>query len=120
MIANGGGAIVNTASAAGIRGLPGYSGYASSKHGVVGLTKSVAVEVADKGGGVNGVCPAAIATSKLESLPPLEQESLLSLQAINRLGHPDEVAQTVVWLASDRASFITGVNLPVDAGTSAF
>lgn len=120
MIANGGGSIVNTASAAGILGLPGYSGYASSKHGVVGLTRSVAVEAADTGVRVNAVCPASIATPMLLSLPAEEQATLLSGQAIKRLGDPDEVAQAVVWLASERASFITGISLPVDAGYSAF
>lgn len=119
MIANGGGAIINTASAAGITGLPGYSGYASTKHGIVGLTKSVAGEVAEAGVRVNAVSPAAIATPMLKSLPAEEQEILVAGQAIKRLGDPDEVAQAVVWLASDRASFITGANLPVDGGYTA-
>lgn len=78
MIKQGHGAVVNTASLAGILGLPGYAGYATSKHGVVGLTRSAAVEVADSGVRVNGVCPASIGTPMLLSLPKDEQASLLS------------------------------------------
>ncbi|MFC4428252.1 SDR family NAD(P)-dependent oxidoreductase [Citricoccus alkalitolerans] len=120
MIPQGSGAIVNMASAAGIRGLAGYAGYASSKHAVVGLTKSVAVEYGDTGVRINAVAPAAIDSPMLQELSEEARDDLVVLQAIKRLGDPDEAAQAAVWLASPRASFVTGTVLSVDAGSSAF
>jgi NAD(P)-dependent dehydrogenase (short-subunit alcohol dehydrogenase family) len=116
----GGGAIVNTASLAGLIGPPELGAYTASKHGVLGLTKSAAVEVANENIRVNAVCPAAIRTRMLQSLPEEYQQVLISPQAIKRLGEPAEVAEAVVWLISDRASFVTGTGLPVDAGSMAF
>jgi len=116
----GGGAIVNTASLAGLIGPPELGAYTASKHGVLGLTKSAAVEVANENIRVNAVCPAAIRTRMLQSLPEEYQQVLISPQAIKRLGEPAEVAEAVVWLISDRASFVTGIGLPVDAGSMAF
>lgn len=120
MVPQGSGAIVNMTSAAGIRGLPGYAGYSASKHAVVGLTKSVAVEHGGDGVRINAVAPAAIDTPLLEELSDESREELLNLQAIQRLGDPEEAAEAVVWLASARASFVTGTILSVDAGSSAF
>jgi NAD(P)-dependent dehydrogenase (short-subunit alcohol dehydrogenase family) len=116
----GGGAIVNTASLAGLIGPPELGAYTASKHGVLGLTKTAAVEVANDNIRVNAVCPAAIRTRMLQSLPQEYQQVLISPQAIKRLGEPAEVAEAVVWLISDRASFVTGIGLPVDAGSMAF
>jgi NAD(P)-dependent dehydrogenase (short-subunit alcohol dehydrogenase family) len=119
MLEQGGGAIVNTASLAGLLAVPALGAYIASKFGVVGLTKTAALEVANQGIRVNCVCPAAIRTYMIEHLPPERQEELVAPQALRRLGEPDEVAQTVVWLCSDRASFVTGIAMPVDAGSTA-
>jgi NAD(P)-dependent dehydrogenase (short-subunit alcohol dehydrogenase family) len=119
MLKLGGGAIVNTASLAGLLAAPGLGAYAASKHGVIGLTKTAAVEYAEQGIRVNAVCPAAIRTPMMDRTPPEMQDELLSPQAIKRFGKPEEVAMAVVWLCSDQASFITGVPLPVDAGATA-
>lgn len=120
MIPQASGAIVNMASAAGIRGLPGYAGYAASKHAVVGLTRSAAVEYGDSGVRINTVAPAAIDSPMLAELSAESRDELLAQQAIKRLGDPAEAAEAAVWLASPRASFVTGTTLSVDAGSSAF
>lgn len=116
----GGGAIVNTASLAGLVSAPGFGAYVASKHGVVGLTKTAAVECADAHIRVNAVCPAFIRTPMTDNLPPDVYDGVLAAQAIKRAGEPSEVAEAVVWLLSDRASFVTGVAMPVDAGATAF
>ncbi len=86
---------------------------------MIGLTRTAALEYAGRGIRVNAVCPAAIATALLLDLPPARQQELASPQAIKRLGRPEEVAEVVVWLCSDRASFMTGTAVPVDAGATA-
>ena len=120
MLRQGSGAIVNTSSLAGLIGNPELAAYVASKHGVVGLTKSAAVECAEQGVRVNAVCPAAIRTPMLDQLPPEVQEALMAPQAMKRFGETDEVAEAVVWLCSDRSSFVTGIAMPVDAGATAF
>ena len=115
----GGGSIVNTASLAGLMAVPSLAAYIASKHAVVGLTKAAAVECAEHDIRVNAVCPAAIGTAMIKSLPPERQLELMAPQAIKRIGEPSEVAETVTWLVSDRASFVTGVAMPVDAGAMA-
>ncbi len=119
MLSQGGGAIVNTASLAGLLAVPALGAYIASKFGVVGLTKTAALEFANEGIRVNCVCPAAIRTFMVEHLPPERQAELTAPQAINRLGEPAEVAEAVAWLISDRSSFVTGIALPVDAGSTA-
>ena len=119
MAAQGSGAIVNVSSLAGLIGVPSLGAYAASKHGVIGLTRTAALEYATQGVRVNAVCPAAIATSLLLDLPPERQRELTFPQAIKRLGRPDEVAEAVLWLCSDRSSFMTGAAVPVDAGATA-
>lgn len=119
MLQQGGGSIVNTASLAGLLAVPALGAYIASKFGVVGLTKTAALEFANEGIRVNCVCPAAIRTYMVEHLPPERQAELVAPQALRRLGDPDEVAQSVVWLCSDRSSFVTGIALPVDAGSTA-
>jgi NAD(P)-dependent dehydrogenase (short-subunit alcohol dehydrogenase family) len=119
MQSQGGGAIVNTASLAGLIAVPALGAYIASKFGVVGLTKTAALECANDGIRVNCVCPAAIRTYMIDHLPPERQEELMAPQALRRLGEPNEVADAVVWLCSDRSSFVTGIALPVDAGSTA-
>jgi NAD(P)-dependent dehydrogenase (short-subunit alcohol dehydrogenase family) len=113
-----GGAIVNTASGAGLVGYPGQSPYVSSKHGVLGLTKSAALEYGRQGVRVNAVCPGTVRTPMVEAatrLPGLE-EQLVALHPIGRIGTPEEVANAVLWLCSDDASFVLGHALAVDGG----
>jgi NAD(P)-dependent dehydrogenase (short-subunit alcohol dehydrogenase family) len=113
-----GGAIVNTASGAGLVGYPGQSPYVSSKHGVLGLTKSAALEYGRRGVRVNAVCPGTVRTPMVEAatqLPGLE-EQLLALHPIGRIGTPEEIANAVLWLCSDDASFVLGHALAVDGG----
>jgi NAD(P)-dependent dehydrogenase (short-subunit alcohol dehydrogenase family) len=119
MRAQGGGAIVNTASLAGLLAVPGLAAYIASKFGVVGLTKAAALEVADANIRVNCVCPAATRTYMIERLPPERQAELVAPQAVKRIGEPDEVAEAVVWLCSDRASLVTGTAFSIDLGSTA-
>jgi NAD(P)-dependent dehydrogenase (short-subunit alcohol dehydrogenase family) len=119
MLSGGGGAIVNTSSNAGLRGIHLLGAYVASKHGIVGLTKTAAIEYANDGIRVNAVCPGAIMTPLMSDQPPERQQEILSPQAMDRFGDPAEVAAAVVWLCSDDASFVTGVSMPVDAGSVA-
>jgi NAD(P)-dependent dehydrogenase (short-subunit alcohol dehydrogenase family) len=119
MLEHGGGSIVNTASLAGLIAVPSLAAYIASKHGVVGLTRAAAVEHANDGVRINCVCPAAIRTAMMDVLSPERQQELLAPQAMRRFGEPSEVAESVVWLISDRSSFVTGVALSVDAGAMA-
>jgi NAD(P)-dependent dehydrogenase (short-subunit alcohol dehydrogenase family) len=120
MLTQGGGAIVNTSSNAGLMAVVGLSAYTASKHGILGLTKNAAVEYANDGIRVNAVCPGAIMTPLMSDLPPERAAEILAPQAMTRPGDPAEVAAAVVWLCSDDASFVTGVALPVDAGSVAW
>ena len=122
MLKQGGGAIVNTSSAAGLVGSPlGMSGaaYVASKHGVVGLSKTAALEFARDGIRVNAVCPSWIHTPMAERLTRGDPELEARVSArypMGRAGTPEEVAEAVVWLSSDEASFVTGHALAVDGG----
>jgi NAD(P)-dependent dehydrogenase (short-subunit alcohol dehydrogenase family) len=114
----GGGAIVNMASIGGLMGGAGAATYNASKHGVIGLTKSAALENASSGIRINAVCPAVIETAMGERLfgDPETQKRVLRLHPIGRFGTPMEVAEGVVWMCSERASFMTGQNLVLDGG----
>ncbi len=118
MLKQGGGAIVNTASIAGLVGSRS-AGYGASKHGIVGLTKTAALEYAKSGIRVNAVCPGVIRTPmvqrSLDRMPELE-ERFVAVEPIGRIGRPEEVADAVVWLCSAAASFVTGHALAVDGG----
>ena len=119
MLKQGKGAIVNTASIAGLVGLSGTVAYVAAKHGVAGLTKAAAMEYAKSGIRVNAVCPGYIETPLIEGV--FEQvegykETLESRHPLGRLGQPDEIASAVLWLSSDAASFVTGHNMTVDGG----
>jgi NAD(P)-dependent dehydrogenase (short-subunit alcohol dehydrogenase family) len=111
-----GGAIVNVASKAGIRGSPGRTPYGASKHGVVGLTRTTALEFAGEGVRVNAVCPTIVDTPALRSMTEDEQRSVVSNVPMERAAEPEEVASAILWLCSDEASFVTGHALPVDGG----
>ena len=112
----GSGAIVNCSSLGGLVGLPGRAAYHSAKHGVIGLTKSAALDYASKGIRVNAVCPGCIDTPMGASIDPAAMAEFLKGQPIGRMGRPEEVAEAVLWLCSDAASLVLGVALPVDGG----
>ena len=119
MLETGGGAIVNTSSAAGLLGAPRMPAYVASKHGVVGLTKTAALEYAKSGVRVNAVCPGVIDTSmvgRLKERRPRMFEKIVRGEPIGRIGQPEEIAETAVWLCSDAASFVTGHAMSVDGG----
>lgn len=119
MLAQGGGTIVNMASAAGLVGAPKMSAYSASKHAVIGLTKSAAVEYGRKGIRVNAVCPGWIRTAMLERALALEPQLAAAgapLHPIGRIGEPEEVAAAVLWLSSDAARFVTGLAHTIDGG----
>ncbi|MFW6313045.1 MAG: glucose 1-dehydrogenase [Spirochaetota bacterium] len=119
MLEHGGGAIVNNSSVDGLRAFPWDPGYSAAKHGVIGLTKSVAVQLADKGIRVNAVCPGWIKTPPVEEMlgrDPNAEKGMLVHQPIGRLGEPEEVARAVVWLCSDEASLVLGSAIGVDGG----
>jgi NAD(P)-dependent dehydrogenase (short-subunit alcohol dehydrogenase family) len=119
MLRQGGGAIVNTASVAGITGSPGLPAYVASKHGVVGLTRAAALEYGREKIRVNCVCPGPIRTPMLGRLltgrPEMEQR-FASAEPLKRLGEPAEIGEAVAWLCSDAASYVTGHAMPVDGG----
>jgi len=119
MLKQGGGAIVNNASVAGLVGIRRTSAYVAAKHGVVGLTKAAALEYAESGIRVNAVCPGYIDTSLVRSVfDQLEgmEEEVIARHPLGRLGEPHEIAEAVVWLSSDAASFVTGHTMTVDGG----
>ncbi len=119
MLKQGGGAIVNTASAAGLTGSPGLPAYVASKHGVVGLTRAAAIEYGRVKIRVNCVCPGPIRTPMLNRLlshrPEMEQR-FASAEPLKRLGEPHEIGEAVAWLCSDAASYVTGHAMSVDGG----
>lgn len=118
MLKNGGGSIVNMASILGQVGFAGAAAYVSAKHGVVGLTQTAALEYSKLGIRVNAVGPAFIQTPMIESVTadPGAAQSLTAAHPIGRLGQPGEVAELVIWLSSDKASFVTGNYYPADGG----
>ncbi len=122
MLRQEGGVIINTASAAGLVGAHSLPVYAASKHAVVGLTRSAAVEYARKGLRINAVCPAVVRTPMIERAFTQFPDLLAATTANNptrRLGEPEEVAAAVLWLAAPDASFVNGVAFPVDGGLTA-
>ncbi|MGZ8287201.1 MAG: SDR family NAD(P)-dependent oxidoreductase [Allosphingosinicella sp.] len=116
MLEAGGGAMVNIASAAGVRGVPGLSPYVASKHGLIGLTRTIAVEYAGQGIRANAIAPGFIDTPLGNHFSPEERARLASRHPMNRLGRVEEVAELALFLASSRSSFITGACVPIDGG----
>jgi NAD(P)-dependent dehydrogenase (short-subunit alcohol dehydrogenase family) len=119
MLRQGKGAIVNCASVAGLIGFPGLPAYVASKHAVVGITRTAALENAKLGIRINAVCPGLIRTAMVDRITGKDKEAekqFVSMEPIGRMGEPAEVAEAVVWLCSDAASFVTGVALAVDGG----
>lgn len=118
MLKTGGGAIVNMASILGQVGFASAPAYVAAKHGVVGLTRDAALEYAAKGIRINAIGPAFISTPLISALEsnPEAYNNLVSLHPLGRLGKPEEVAELVVWLSSNRASYITGSYYPIDGG----
>jgi NAD(P)-dependent dehydrogenase (short-subunit alcohol dehydrogenase family) len=116
----GGGSIVNMASGAGLVGFPGLPAYVASKHGVVGLTKAAALEYASQGVRINAICPGSTRTPMLEEFMGGDEQverTMTRAVPLGRLGMPSEIAEAVVWLCSDAASFVVGHALAVDGGS---
>jgi len=119
MAAQGSGSIVNTSSIAGLAGLRGCGAYSAAKHGVVGLTRTAALEYGKLGVRVNAVCPGGIVTPMLEEAGAQRAgllDAMAKMEPIGRLGQPSEIASAVLWLCSPGASFMTGHALAVDGG----
>jgi NAD(P)-dependent dehydrogenase (short-subunit alcohol dehydrogenase family) len=118
MLQHGGGAIVNTSSGAGIKVFGRGAAYAAAKHGVVGLTKDAALDYASSIR-INAICPGIIDTEMMDRFTggtPEERDRVIAQEPIGRMGRPDEIAATVVWLCSDAASFVTGHAMVADGG----
>jgi NAD(P)-dependent dehydrogenase (short-subunit alcohol dehydrogenase family) len=118
MLNQGGGAIVNTSSGAGIRGFGGGAAYTAAKHGVIGLTKDAAVDDASSNIRVNAVCPGIIDTEMMQRFTggTDEGDRVIAQEPIGRMGTPEEIASTVLWLCSDAASFVIRHAMVVDGG----
>lgn len=116
MAKQGGGAIVNTASIAGLVGLPTSSAYVASKHGVIGLTKTAAIEYAESGIRVNAVCPGYIETEMTREVMARRGDQIMATTPFRRMGRAEEIAEMVCWLCSDRASYVSGAAYNVDGG----
>ena len=119
MLKNRKGAIVNCSSVAGLVGFRGSPAYVASKHGVIGLTKTAALECAKLGIRVNAVCPGIIKTPMIDRATGNKKEAeqqFMAMEPVGRFGLPEEIANAVLWLCSDEASFVTGIEMPVDGG----
>ncbi|MFD8656466.1 glucose 1-dehydrogenase [Streptomyces mirabilis] len=116
MVAQGSGAIVNMSSGAGLIGTPGFSGYSATKAAEIAMTKSSALETAPHGIRINAVCPGLVDTPMIADLDEEQRKSISAAHPLGRIAYPGEIADAVVWLCSDKASFVTGIALPVDGG----
>jgi NAD(P)-dependent dehydrogenase (short-subunit alcohol dehydrogenase family) len=119
LLQHGGGAIVNTSSGAGVKVFGRGAAYAAAKHGVIGLTKDAALDYAGSNIRINAICPGIIDTEMMDRFTggtPEERDRVIAQEPIGRMGRPDEIAATVVWLCSDAASFVTGHAMVADGG----
>jgi len=119
MLRNGGGAIVNTSSGAGVIGIRGQAAYTAAKHGVIGLTKSAALDYAKSNVRVNAICPGIIETPMMDRFSggtPEGRARVIAQEPIGRMGHPEEIAATAMWLCSDAAAFMVGHAMVIDGG----
>ena len=119
MLKQGGGAIVNASSGAGVKGFAGQAAYAAAKHGVVGLTRSAALDYAKSNIRVNAVCPGIIDTPMMQRFSggtPEGRKGVIAQEPIGRMGKPEEIGATVVWLCSDAAAFVIGHAMVIDGG----
>jgi NAD(P)-dependent dehydrogenase (short-subunit alcohol dehydrogenase family) len=122
MLSQGSGAIVNMSSIAGLVGFGGLPAYVASKHGIVGLMKTAALEYATQGIRINAVCPGVIRTEMIDRITggdPATEAQFTEMEPVKRMGTPEEVANAVLWLCSDAASFVTGHTMVVDGGAVA-
>lgn len=123
MLNNQGGHIINVASVAGIRGAPMLSAYGAAKHGVIGLTKSAAIEYAKANIRVNAVCPSFVDTPMvsniMQDMNEKQRQSLIKFNPMKRLGTPQEVAATIAWMCTDESTFMTGHSVVLDGGSTA-
>ncbi len=122
ILRQGGGTIVNTSSGAGVRGFKGQAAYAATKHGVIGLSKSAALDYAAQNVRINVVAPGIVATPMMQRFTggtPEERQRVIAQEPIGRMGTPEEIAAAVLWLCSDAASFVTGATLVADGGQTA-
>jgi len=118
MVRQGGGVVVNTSSGAGIRGVAGGASYAASKHAMIGMTKSAALDYAKQNIRVNCVLPGNIATPMMDRFTGGDIQKAIDLEPVGRLGKPEEIAETVLWMSSDLGGFVTGASIVVDGGWS--
>jgi NAD(P)-dependent dehydrogenase (short-subunit alcohol dehydrogenase family) len=119
MLASGGGSIINMASLAGVQGVANLAGYVTGKAGVIALTKVAALDYADRGVRVNVLAPGPILTHHLKAAGEQAQRQAAPATPMRRVGAPEEVANAVLWLGSNKSGFVTGVTLPIDGGQSA-
>ena len=118
MVKQGGGVVVNTSSGAGIRGVAGGAAYAASKHGIIGLTRSAALDYAKQNIRVNAVLPGNIETPMMDRFTGGDIQKAIDLEPVGRLGKPEEIAEAVLWMASDLGGFVTGAATVIDGGWS--
>ncbi|WP_283206801.1 SDR family NAD(P)-dependent oxidoreductase [Methylobacterium iners] len=118
MVRQGGGVVVNTSSGAGIRGVAGGASYAASKFAIIGMTKSAALDYATQNIRVNAVLPGNIETPMMDRFTGGDIQKAIDLEPVGRLGKPEEIAEAVLWMASDLGGFVTGSSIVVDGGWS--
>ncbi|GJD40184.1 glucose 1-dehydrogenase [Methylobacterium bullatum] len=118
MVRQGGGVVVNTSSGAGIRGVAGGAAYAASKHAIIGLTRSAALDYARKNIRVNAILPGNIETPMMDRFTGGDVQKAIDLEPVGRLGKPEEIAEAVLWMCSDLGGFVTGAATVIDGGWS--
>jgi NAD(P)-dependent dehydrogenase (short-subunit alcohol dehydrogenase family) len=118
MLRQGGGVVINTSSGAGVRGVAGGAAYAASKHAIIGLTKSAALDYAKSNIRVNAILPGNIETPMMDRFTGGDIQKAIDLEPVGRLGKPEEIAEAVLWMSADLGAFVTGAAIAVDGGWS--